>query len=60
MPEPVDPTRTLTGPSPAAFHYGPAHLIMHGNPAFLAALGRASLGITAREAMSTCRERRSS
>ena len=47
----TDPAASLTGPSPAAFHYGPAHVIMHGNAAFLAAYGRSSLGQPAREAM---------
>jgi hypothetical protein len=51
MPERPDPGTSLTGPSPAAFHYGPAHLIMHGNPAFVAAYGASSLGQPAREAM---------
>jgi hypothetical protein len=41
----------LAGPSPAAFHYGPAHVIMHGNRAFLEAFGQAALGVPAREAM---------
>jgi hypothetical protein len=35
----------------AAFHYGPGHLIMHGNPPFLAAFGESALGLPAREAM---------
>ncbi len=40
-----------TGPSPAAFHYGPAHVIMYGNPPFLELFGAASLGVPAREVM---------
>lgn len=36
---------------PAAFHLGPAHRIVHGNPAFVAAFGSASIGMPAREAM---------
>jgi hypothetical protein len=38
-------------PSPAAFHYGPAHVIMHGNPPFLELFGAQSVGVPAREAM---------
>jgi hypothetical protein len=38
-------------PNPAALHYGPAHVIMHGNPAFLEMFGPRSLGVPAREAM---------
>ena len=40
MSDAVDPAIRTASPSPAAFHYGPAHLIMHGNPAFLATFGR--------------------
>ncbi|HEX8940539.1 MAG TPA: hypothetical protein VF763_10275 [Candidatus Limnocylindrales bacterium] len=38
-------------PSPAAFHLGRAHRIVHANPAFVAAYGPACLGQPAREAM---------
>jgi hypothetical protein len=38
-------------PSPAAFHFGPAHVIVFGNPAFVAAYGGETLGLPAREAM---------
>jgi hypothetical protein len=38
-------------PCPAAFHFGPAHVIVYGNPAFVAAYGSAVLGQPAREAM---------
>jgi len=38
-------------PSPAAFHAGHAHVIVHGNAPFLAAYGPSSLGMPAREAM---------
>ncbi len=51
MGETVDDAVRTTGPSPAAFHYGPAHLIMHGNDAFMAIFGRGSLGMPAREVM---------
>jgi predicted PhzF superfamily epimerase YddE/YHI9 len=51
VPERPDPAVTLAGPSPAAFHYGPAHLIVHGNGAFIAAFGADSIGMPAREAM---------
>ena len=51
MSDAVDPAVRTAVPSPAAFHFGPAHVIMHGNPAFLAAYGQASVGMPAREAM---------
>jgi hypothetical protein len=38
-------------PSPAAFHYGAGHMIMHGNPAFIAVFGRGVIGQPAREAL---------
>ncbi len=38
-------------PSPAAFHYGPGHMIVHGNPAFIAAFGYTTIGQPAREAL---------
>jgi len=38
-------------PYPAAFHMGPGHVIMHGNPPFLAMFGDAAVGQPAREAM---------
>jgi PAS domain-containing protein len=46
-----EPRPDLAGPNPAAFHYGQAHMIMHGNPAFLALFGKTSVGMPAREAM---------
>lgn len=36
---------------PAAFHYGPGHLVMYANPAFQAAFGARCLGQPAREVM---------
>lgn len=36
---------------PAAFHLGPGHLIVHGNPAFIDAFGDACVGQPAREAL---------
>lgn len=38
-------------PSPAAFHYGAGHMIMHGNAAFVAEFGRGVVGQPAREAL---------
>jgi len=38
-------------PSPAAFHLGPGHVIVHGNGAFVAEFGRSSVGLPAREAL---------
>jgi hypothetical protein len=38
-------------PSPAAFHYGPGHMIVHGNPAFVEAFGASAIGQPAREAL---------
>jgi hypothetical protein len=44
--------RSSSGPpSPAAFHYGPGHMIVHGNPAFIEAFGQGSIGQPAREAL---------
>ena len=40
-----------TSPNPAAFHLGPGHVIVFGNPAFVAAYGGDTLGQPAREAM---------
>jgi len=51
MADAIERATSSTGPSPAAFHYGPAHRIMHGNPAFIAAFGPSSVGMPAREAM---------
>jgi hypothetical protein len=39
------------GPSPAAFHVGPGHMIVHGNPAFIGVYGARTIGQPAREAM---------
>ena len=38
-------------PDPAAFHYGPGHMIIHGNATFLDEFGIACLGQPAREAL---------
>ncbi len=38
-------------PSPAAFHFGPGHVIMHANPAFIDEFGPEAVGQPAREAM---------
>jgi len=43
--------RSSSGPSsPAAFHYRPGHMILHGNPAFIETFGPSFLGQPAREA----------
>lgn len=47
---------TATRPSPherrpAALLYGPAHVVMHGNPAFRVAFGEDAIGMPAREAL---------
>jgi hypothetical protein len=42
---------TTGGANPAAFHWGPGHVIVYGNPAFLAAYGPTCLGLPAREAL---------
>ena len=47
---PAAPERPA-GPSPAAFHFGPAHVIAFGNPAFVAAYGARTVGLPAREVM---------
>jgi PAS domain-containing protein len=36
---------------PAAFHYGPGHVVMYANPAFQAEFGATCLGQPAREVM---------
>jgi hypothetical protein len=38
----------MTG-RPAAFCFGPGHVVMHGNPAFISSFGDAALGLPARE-----------
>ena len=38
----------MTG-RPAAFCFGPAHVVVHGNPAFIVAFGAAAVGVPARE-----------
>jgi hypothetical protein len=43
--------RSPASPSPAAFHYGAGHMIMHGNPAFIEAFGSHAVGQPAREAL---------
>jgi hypothetical protein len=40
-----------TSRGPAAFHFGPGHLIVYGNEPFIEAFGAASLGQPAREAL---------
>jgi hypothetical protein len=39
------------GPNPAAFHYGPGHMIVHANPPFVEVFGAGVLGQPAREAL---------
>jgi hypothetical protein len=41
----------VSGPQPAALLYGPAQLIVHGNPPFVAEFGEAVLGLPAAEAL---------
>jgi len=36
---------------PAAFHYGPGHVVMYANPAFESEFGERCLGLPAREVM---------
>lgn len=50
-PDPDSRARPGTSPAPGAFRVGPAHLIMHGNPAFIARYGASAVGMPAREAM---------
>jgi hypothetical protein len=38
----------MTG-RPAAFCFGPGHVVVHGNPAFIAAFGERAVGLPARE-----------
>ena len=38
----------MTG-RPAAFCFGPGHVVMHGNPAFISSFGDAAVGLPARE-----------
>lgn len=40
-----------TAGHPAAFHYGPGHIVMYANPAFQAEFGGSCLGQPAREVM---------
>lgn len=47
----TDPDETTRDPAPAAFHLGSGHVIVHGNPAFIAAFGAESIGQPAREAL---------
>ena len=43
--------RPDTAPNPAAFHFGPGHMIVHANPPFVEEFGAAVLGQPAREAL---------
>ena len=43
--------RPDAGPNPAAFHYGPGHMIVHANPPFVEVFGAGVLGQPAREAL---------
>ena len=47
----AEPGPDTSAASPAAFHYGPGHVIMHGNAALLERYGRAAISQPAREAM---------
>jgi hypothetical protein len=44
-------TQPARSANPAAFHFGPAHVIVHGNSAFLEAFGAGCVGQPAREAL---------
>jgi hypothetical protein len=45
-----DPVRNPVS-HPAAFHYGPGHVVMYANPAFQSEFGDRCLGLPAREVM---------
>lgn len=45
------PSTPPSAASPAAFHFGAGHRIVHGNPAFLAEFGPTCVGLPAREAL---------
>ena len=38
----------MTG-RPAAFCFGPGHVVVHGNPAFISSFGEAAIGLPSRE-----------
>jgi hypothetical protein len=40
----------MTG-RPAAFCFGPGHVVVHGNSAFVSAFGESAVGLPARESM---------
>ena len=40
----------MTG-RPAAFCFGPGHMVVHGNPAFHASFGASAIGLPARETL---------
>jgi hypothetical protein len=44
-------TRPARAANPAAFHSGPAHVIVHGNSAFLETFGAGCVGQPARETL---------
>jgi hypothetical protein len=41
----------MSRPNPAALHFGPGQVVMHGNQAFLDTFGPGCLGLPAREAL---------
>jgi hypothetical protein len=47
----VAQTQPARPTNPAAFHFGPAHVIVHGNGPFLEAFGPSCIGQPAREAL---------
>ena len=49
--DPVDSSARTARPNSSAFHYGPGHMIMHGNQAFLDEFGPGCVGQPAREVM---------
>ncbi len=44
-------TETTGAPRPAGMCLGPGHLVVYGNPAFVATFGRQCIGMPARETM---------
>jgi hypothetical protein len=47
----ADQHESAVPPSPAAFHLGAGHRIVHGNAAFIEAFGEGAIGQPAREAL---------
>jgi hypothetical protein len=58
--EALTETERPAEPTPAAFHLRPAHVIVYGNPAFVAAYGGSARGCRPAKRWSTRRAPRSS